>query len=218
MSKAVGHLWVVAVRAPVSHRILVVIVGHNWIPTAVRPTCTEFGRCVADSGECVVRLDADCRASQSCRKVGDCTAEDGYCRPALDSDCQTSELCERIGACTAEGEECIQQTDDACRQSFICRAEGACNFDGETCRAVSDVDCLSAANRPSGQSRAEGGICTYENNADCRASLACSERGRCELDTDSYDDYIDESDCIAVTEATVQSVFALRDVRGMLSR
>jgi hypothetical protein len=41
--------------------------------------CSRDGRCVLDSGRCVVREQADCDASQRCKKYGHCKLGSGCC-------------------------------------------------------------------------------------------------------------------------------------------
>jgi hypothetical protein len=68
--------------------------------------CSTSGKCYAENGACVARLDSDCKAAQECAFAGKCSLVGGACVAATDSDCAASEVCRTAGQCAAVDGSC----------------------------------------------------------------------------------------------------------------
>lgn len=69
--------------------------------------CQGQGLCSVQGKECAAVNDYDCTGFYNiCKKLGRCFAENGICVARLQKDCENSDLCKEFGSCTLQGKAC----------------------------------------------------------------------------------------------------------------
>ncbi len=158
--------------------------------------CATEGKCgvrtwrAGDLGwRCVVESAMDCAESDACQERGAC----GYdpwvnpraCIATEAAHCRYSAACLRDGLCGLDHEGQCVPSEQGCRASEVCR-------DDERCAPVNDracgrawADAVSWCDAPcelEGACERQELECRAVSEADCQASRACVEQGRCNLD------------------------------------
>lgn len=159
-------------------------------------TCGARGMCAEVAGECTA-TDAGCRASDRCRRHGECSvAENGSCGVLADDDCKESVACKEEGLCIASHGACTRRCPDG---------EVVCG------RTSCEDDC-----RDDGRCTLRFGTCVPSSDAECRASRACREEGRCYLITRFSPECsaLDANDCLRSTGCRERGECSLSGIDG----